>query len=62
MPPLLDVIERPKSGYVLTGLARAEKLAGNATAAAAAYQKALAGWPKADDDLAAYREARAATP
>jgi len=56
------LIERPKSGYVLTGLARAEKLAGNAAAASAAYQKALAAWPKADDDLAGYREARAAAP
>lgn len=54
-------IERPHNGYVLSGLAKAEKLAGNTSASRLALQNALAAFHLADSDLPALLEARAAS-
>jgi tetratricopeptide (TPR) repeat protein len=45
------LIERPKSGYPLFGLALTEEKSGNANAASAAYTAFLKSWPQADQSL-----------
>ncbi|MBK8090799.1 MAG: tetratricopeptide repeat protein [Verrucomicrobiaceae bacterium] len=50
--------ERPRSGYVLLGLARAEKLAGNLDATAAAYREVMKAWPQGDSNLPGMSEAQ----
>ena len=55
------LLERPHNGYVLNGLAKAEKLAGNPSAAQLALQNALAAFHKADSNLPALLEARTAS-
>lgn len=52
--------ERPKSGFELYGIARADELAGNAVLARSEYQAFLTAWPSADADLPQIAHARAA--
>jgi tetratricopeptide (TPR) repeat protein len=52
--------ERPQSGFELYGIARADELAGNATAAQAEYRTFLKAWPSADAGLAQVAHARQA--
>jgi tetratricopeptide (TPR) repeat protein len=51
--------ERPKSGFELYGMARADELAGNAALAQAEYQAFLKAWPTADAKLPEMVHARA---
>ena len=52
--------ERPKSGFELYGMARADELAGNASLAQTEYQAFLKAWPTADAKLPEVVHARAA--
>jgi tetratricopeptide (TPR) repeat protein len=52
--------ERPKSGFELYGMARADELAGNAALAQTEYQAFLKAWPTADAKLPEVVHARAA--
>ncbi len=52
--------ERPNSGFALYGLARAEQLAGNATAAHRDYTAFLQAWSAADPTLPELAQARLA--
>jgi tetratricopeptide (TPR) repeat protein len=52
--------ERPKSGFELYGIARADELAGNAASAQTEYQAFLKAWPTADAKLPQMAHARAA--
>jgi tetratricopeptide (TPR) repeat protein len=45
------LVERPRSGFPLYGIAKASEQAGNSTAAAAEYAEFLAAWKSADSDL-----------
>lgn len=56
------LIQRPRSGHVMLGLARAEKLAAGGTATDAtrfAWSRVIECFPKADADLSALMEAKA---
>jgi hypothetical protein len=52
------LIERPRSGFPLYGIAKASEQAGNAAAAAAEYAEFLAAWKSADSDLPQLAHAR----
>lgn len=52
------LIERPRSGFPLYGIAIASERAGDATAAAAEYTEFLAAWKSADSDLPQLAHAR----
>jgi len=52
--------ERPKSGFELYGIARADELAGNGALAQTEYETFLKAWPSADADLPQIAHARAA--
>jgi len=52
--------ERPKSGFELYGMARADELAGNAALARTEYQAFLKAWPQADAKLPQIAHAHAA--
>jgi hypothetical protein len=52
------LVERPRSGFPLYGIARASEQAGNSTAAAAEYTEFLAAWKSADSDLPQLAHAR----
>jgi hypothetical protein len=52
------LIERPRSGFPLYGIAKASEQAGNSTAATAAYAEFLAAWKSADSDLPQLAHAR----
>lgn len=52
------LVERPRSGFPLYGIAKASEQAGNATAAAAEYAEFLAAWKSADSDLPQLAHAR----
>jgi tetratricopeptide (TPR) repeat protein len=54
------LVERPRSGFELYGIARADELAGNASAAQAEYRVFLKAWPSADAKLPAVLHAREA--
>lgn len=45
------LVERPRSGFPLYGIAKASEQAGNSAAAAAEYAEFLAAWKSADSDL-----------
>ena len=45
------LVERPKSGFEMYGIARADELAGNTAAAQAEYRAFLKAWPSADATL-----------
>lgn len=56
------LIQRPRSGHVMVGLARAEKLAASGTATEAtrfAWNRVIECFPKADENLPALIEAKA---
>jgi len=53
--------QRPHSGYVLLGLARAAQLSGDHTATRAAYTEVIQSMPQADTSLPAISEALKAT-
>ena len=52
--------ERPKSGWELYGIARADELAGNTAAAQTEYAAFLKAWPSADAGLPEMEHAKAA--
>jgi len=52
------LVERPRSGFPLYGIAKASEQAGNSTAAAAEYAEFLAAWKSADSDLPQLAHAR----
>jgi hypothetical protein len=52
------LIERPRSGFPLYGIAKASEQAGNSAAAAAEYAEFLAAWKTADSDLPQLAHAR----
>jgi tetratricopeptide (TPR) repeat protein len=52
--------ERPNSGWELYGIARADELAGNSSAAQSEYAAFLKAWPSADATLPEVMHARAA--
>jgi hypothetical protein len=52
------LIERPRSGFPLYGIAKASEQAGNSAAAAAEYAEFLAAWKSADSDLPQLAHAR----
>jgi tetratricopeptide (TPR) repeat protein len=52
------LVERPKSGFPLFGIAMSNESAGDSKAAAAAYAEFIAAWSKADSDLAQLAHAR----
>jgi tetratricopeptide (TPR) repeat protein len=54
-----ELVERPKNGHALFGLAQSYALEGDATRATAAYQDFLASWPHADSDLPQVKQAKA---
>jgi len=53
------LLERPKSGFPLYGIAAASERSGDAKAAAAAYAEFVAAWKNADSDLSELTHARA---
>jgi len=53
------LVDRPRSGFPLYGIAIASEQAGDSTAAAAAYADFLAAWKSADSDLPQLAHARA---
>lgn len=52
------LVERPRSGFPLYGIAIASELAGDSTAATAAYVDFLAAWKSGDSDLPQLAHAR----
>jgi hypothetical protein len=52
------LVERPRSGFPLYGIAEASEQAGNSTAAASEYAEFLAAWKSADSDLPQLAHAR----
>jgi hypothetical protein len=52
------LVERPRSGFPLYGIAKASEQAGNSAAAAAEYAEFLAAWKSADSDLPQLAHAR----
>ncbi len=52
------LVERPRSGFPLYGIAKASEQAGNSAAAAAGYAEFLAAWKSADSDLPQLAHAR----
>lgn len=52
------LVERPRSGLPLYGIAKASEQAGNSAAAAAEYAEFLAAWKSADSDLPQLAHAR----
>jgi tetratricopeptide (TPR) repeat protein len=52
------LVERPRSGFPLYGLAKASEQAGDATAATAGYAEFLAAWKSADSNLPQLAHAR----
>jgi len=53
------LLQRPKSGHALYGIAQSYALAGDAPHATAAYRDFLAAWPHADSDLPQVKQANA---
>lgn len=53
------LLERPKSGWELYGIARADELAGNTAAAQTEYADFLKSWPSADAGLPEMEHAKA---
>jgi tetratricopeptide (TPR) repeat protein len=53
------LVERPKSGWELYGIARADELAGNTAAAQTEYAEFLKAWPSADATLPEVTHAKA---
>lgn len=53
------LLQRPKSGHALYGIAQSYALAGDAPHATAAYRDFLAAWPHADTDLPQVKQANA---
>jgi hypothetical protein len=53
------LVERPRSGFPLYGIAMASEQAGDITAATAGYADFLAAWKSADSDLPQLSHARA---
>ena len=53
------LVERPRSGFPLFGIAKASEQAGDTTAAASEYAEFLAAWKSADSSLPQLAHARA---
>ena len=53
------LVDRPRSGFPLYGIALASEQAGNVAAAANEYSDFLAAWKSADSDLPQLAHARA---